>query len=370
MKSKPNKPATIKKRMTIAFAIITILTLAIVSLVTYVSVNSVFNEFLNRQGSEGLGYARGRASEVEDRRSQRFEELVNQFEGSMLGSILFASLVGFSLSIAAGTFVSGKITFPLSDLRSKINALTNNQRQKVVSDYSVFEIKSLADDFNSLIDELNRLDEAREMLVSNVAHELKTPITRIRGQLEGIIDGVYSPTPDQLNRMLDSINQLQQLIDSLQKIVMAESYGSQVNKQDIYLHQLVTDLFAGVSKSDIKFINQVPKDATVYADRRMLIEVLDNLITNSVRYTSKGSISLQFEDGIIRVKDTGIGIGQNDLPYIFERLYRADKSRSKDTGGFGLGLSIVKEIVVAHNWEINVQSEVGKGTTFEIVTKS
>ena len=227
------------------------------------------------------------------------------------------------------------------------------------------EIKELIKEFNKLTSELERIEKLRADLVSDVAHELKTPLTKVRGQVEGIIDGVYKSSESHLNKILSNLDQLEYLVEKLQELTEIQAGKIKLVKKNIQLSELVENVISGYTGKDIEFAVDIPEKLKLRADKNRLTEVLDNLVNNAYKFTETGTISITAEEDRIIVKDTGRGIPKKDLPYIFERFYRVDKSRSKDTGGLGLGLAIVKELVEVHGWEIKVRSS-KKGTTFTV----
>jgi signal transduction histidine kinase len=233
--------------------------------------------------------------------------------------------------------------------------------------------------FNKMISELERADQQRRNLTADVAHELRTPLHIIQGNLEGLLDGVYQPTPEHINNTLDETRLLARLVDDLQTLSLAEAGQLPLHPTRFLLTDLMQDLASSFSSStsangiDLKTeVSDPSKELTADYDR--LNQVLSNLISNAIRHTpTGGTIALATEsipDGVrIAVKDTGAGIPAEDLPFIFDRFWRGDKSRSERTHS-GLGLAIAKQLIHAHGGTISVESEPGKGTTFMIEMRS
>jgi two-component system OmpR family sensor kinase/two-component system sensor histidine kinase BaeS len=231
--------------------------------------------------------------------------------------------------------------------------------------------------FNKMVDELERADKQRRNLTADIAHELRTPLHIIQGNLEGIIDGVYKPTEEHLNNTLDETKLLTRLINDLQTLSLAESHQLPLHPTRFLLADLIHDLtssFSSQAKSLGINLESNIKDSTleINADYDRLNQVLSNLISNALRHTpNDGTISITAELPItnhalrITIKDTGEGIASEDLPFIFDRFWRGDKSRTGRINS-GLGLAIAKQLIEAHDGEIKVESEVGKGTTFVI----
>jgi two-component system, OmpR family, phosphate regulon sensor histidine kinase PhoR len=232
------------------------------------------------------------------------------------------------------------------------------------------------------ITELKKLEEMRKDFVANVSHELKTPITSIRGFTETLLDGAMED-PAALQQFLSIINKessrMQHLIEDLLQLSKLEKADLQLFSEKIKIEELVDGVISIVRHSldekDIELEVYIEPYLFIYADQARMIQLLINLVTNAIRYTPrKGKVTIQAtnvdsEEVKISVADTGIGIPSEELPRVFERFYRVDKARSRDSGGTGLGLAIVKHIVEAHQGRITVDSEVNKGTRFNVYLK-
>jgi signal transduction histidine kinase len=226
-----------------------------------------------------------------------------------------------------------------------------------------------------MVSELERNEQQRRNLTADIAHELRTPLHIIQGNLEGIIDGVYQPTPEHINNTLDETKLLARLVNDLQTLSLAEAGQLPLHPTRFLLADLMDDLTSSFSTQaaslgiDLRSnITDPTKELTADYDR--LNQVLSNLISNAIRHTPKGGrIFLEAEtvsSGIrIAVRDTGSGIPAQDIPFIFDRFWRGSKSRTERVNS-GLGLAIAKQLILAHHGTIEVQSEVGGGTTFII----
>ncbi len=238
------------------------------------------------------------------------------------------------------------------------------------------EIKEL---FKKNKDDLNRMQELeklRSQFISNVSHELKTPLFAIQGFLETLKEGgIDDPNINQkyIEKALNNTYHLNHLITDLIELSKIESKEAKMNfkvfKLKDFLENVVYDLDIIAEEKGLKLIlTPIKNNIEVYADIHRLRQVMYNLLSNAIKYTNEGKIIVSTEeikDTVkITVKDTGIGIPQKDLPYIFQRFYRVDKDRSKMLGGTGLGLAIVKHILEAHNSKIEVKSVLGQGSEF------
>lgn len=241
-----------------------------------------------------------------------------------------------------------------------------------------FEVEEWAKAQMKEIERLKELERYRKDFVGNVSHELKTPIFNIQGYILTLLEGgLEDPKINMLylKRTEKSIDRMISIVEDLESINKLESGELQLNMVSFDIVKVVKDVFEmeqwqaqerGIS---LEIVNLPAKPVYVKADRNRILEVLTNLIVNGIKYGKKeGFVHVLFYDLeetiMIEVTDNGIGIEKKNLPRIFERFYRVDKSRSREQGGTGLGLSIVKHIIEAHNQSVNVRSVVDQGTTF------
>ncbi|WP_018247521.1 two-component system histidine kinase PnpS [Orenia marismortui] len=228
------------------------------------------------------------------------------------------------------------------------------------------------------ITDIRRLEEMRKDFVGNVSHELKTPLTSIKGYVETLLDS--KPSDNIYNSFLNIIKEeadrLQRLIEDLLNLSKIESHSNYKSKEDVDIVKIIDDtillLESKAKKKDINLVADLNLSApNIQADQDQLSRLMINLIDNAIKYTPQGgkvkvSVDQKEEKLILEVEDNGIGIPEDDLPRIFERFYRVDKARSRKLGGTGLGLSIVKHIVEEHQGNISVESEIGQGTRFSV----
>lgn len=230
------------------------------------------------------------------------------------------------------------------------------------------------------ITELKRLETVRRDFVANVSHEMRTPLTSIRAMAETLLAGAREDQAT-AERFLETIireaDRLARISEDL--LVLSNAESKEPQKEHFNVTLLIQDVVARyrlpASKLGISLDLQVPPRIDVFASRDQIEQVLVNLVDNAIKYTPSGgavevSAGLEEKSTVLRVRDTGIGIMQEDIPRIFERFYRVDKARSRESGGTGLGLSIVKNIVEAHGGEVAVESEYNHGTTFTAVIPS
>jgi len=218
------------------------------------------------------------------------------------------------------------------------------------------------------------LEAQRKAMVSDIAHELRTPLSNIRGWLEAAQDGVAEADDVLVASLLEEAMQLHHIIDDLQDLAMADAGTLRLHREAVSTQELFAQVTAAHrARAEAVGVTLAAEDGDVElsADPVRLRQVVDNLVTNAVRHTGTGgSVRLRgFTDGtdvVLEVRDTGSGIAADDLPHVFDRFWRAEKSRSRQTGGSGLGLAIVRKLVEAHGGKVEVASELGVGTVFRV----
>jgi signal transduction histidine kinase len=329
---------------------------------------------------------------------------------SLLGgnhdSALLVWIVGIGLALGLPLLGAGiaRIAFvniarPLARVMSVADAVAGGDLSVRVpegdAERAGDDFAQLSQTFNRMLDELQRTLDDRRNLTADVAHDLRTPLHIIQGNLEGILDGVYEPTREHIEMLLEETHLLSRLIEDLRTLSLAESGYLQLHKEPVNVGELLADVTtsfgaqaeeAGVSlRVDTSHFVPAPEpvpvglseqdkaaSGVIDADAMRLNQVLANLVGNALRHTpTGGSITLigePIEGGVrVIVSDTGSGIAEDDVPYIFNRFWRGDVSRSHEEGaGGGLGLAIVKQLVELHGGQVNVQSAVGHGTQFTV----
>lgn len=243
------------------------------------------------------------------------------------------------------------------------------------------EIQDMFEKERNDIEYLKRLEKMRTEFLANVSHELRTPIFAIQGYIETLLNGAINDAKVNKN-FLDKANQhtinLSNLLNDLIDISMIESGEMRLSYRyfniNDFINQLVHEMSPMAQEKEIKLIYYPARDGLqLFGDKERLKQVFINLLTNAIKYTEQGSVKVLVEEepkfGKLIIKDTGIGIPEEDLNRIFERFYRVDKARSRAVGGTGLGLAIVKHIVEAHGSKIEVKSKPGEGSEFSFRLK-
>ncbi|MDR2771050.1 MAG: HAMP domain-containing protein [Clostridiales Family XIII bacterium] len=236
------------------------------------------------------------------------------------------------------------------------------------------ELHDLVCSINRLASALAKQEDLRKQLTADVAHELRTPLTTLGAHLEAMLEQVWEPTPERLKSCHEEILRLGKMVADLERLELMENDGLKSEKSPVDLRALsgtVCDNFAGQLAAKGLRLETGGEDATVCADKDKLGGVMTNLLSNAVKYTPEGgTIRVLTRDtreaGIITVEDNGPGIPEAELPFIFERFYRADKSRNRATGGAGIGLAIVKSVVAAHGGSVTAENRAEGGCRFTV----
>ena len=271
--------------------------------------------------------------------------------------------------IAVAVLIARWVTVPIERLTEATRRMERGDLSVRVKPGGGPELAALATGFNAMAAALDRNEALRRRMVTDVAHELRAPLTNIRCELESMQDGLTSPTPERIASLHEETMHLARLVDDLQELSLAEAGALEIVAQPIAVAAL-----ARRATTAMDVATDGPEDLIVMADPTRAVQILTNLLTNAVTYSS--DVRLQWrregDEALIQVVDRGVGIPADQLPHIFERFYRVDPSRSRHTGGAGLGLSIVKQLVLAHGGRVWAESTPGQGSTvsFTLPTSS
>ncbi len=291
-------------------------------------------------------------------------------------ALLLAAGGAILVALAVGVLLARTLTRPLHALTEATHRMAGGELEQEVLVKSRDEIGELAAAFNRMSREVARANDARRQITADVAHELRTPLTVIAGYIESMRDGALAPTSERLSVIYAEIEHLQNLVGDLRTLTQADAGELKLNKQPVNPGELLRQAHATFEhQAAQKGVNLEVKAGDglppIEVDEARMAQVLGNLLSNALRYTPAGGriemgTALDGDRVALTVRDTGQGIAPEDLPFVFDRFYRADKSRAQENGESGLGLAIVKALVEAHGGAISVQSVPGAGSTFAI----
>jgi two-component system OmpR family sensor kinase/two-component system sensor histidine kinase BaeS len=333
---------------------------------------------------------------VESAATHTFGPLEQEFLGRVNHAVLIAGLLAGGIALLLGALLVRQITAPLGALRTAAERIAAGDLTQRVGVRSDDEIGDLARSFNFMAESLDRAETTRRNLVADIAHELRTPLSVIQGNLEALLDGVYPLTPETVTPIHEETLLLSRLVDDLRELALAEAGQIKLDRQPTDLADLVGRAVQAMQpqaaeKQISLSADLAPGLPLADVDPRRIEQVLRNLLTNALRYTPAGGrvtvsgcrlrpeaqpeglqvagsnlqpATFQPATLVVQVRDTGPGIAPADLPFVFDRFWRADRSRSRDDGSAGLGLAIARQLVEAHGGRIWAESQPGQGATF------
>ena len=302
---------------------------------------------------------------------------VNAFEGEALQMFLVAAVAALAVTFCVVGVFAFRLVKPLRQMSAAARSFGSGDFSVRVPVTSSDELGQLAVSFNNMANSLSNSEGTRRSFIANVSHELKTPMTTIAGFIDGILDGTIPKEQESkyLHIVSDEVKRLSRLVKSMLDLSRIDSGEMKLHPSRFDItHTVVTTLLTFEQKIDEKGIEirglEEAAPQEVWGDQDLLHQVVYNLIENAVKFTNDGgAISVQVSDSIDRttvvIENTGPGIAQEDLPMVFDRFYKGDKSRSRDKNGMGLGLYIVRTILKLHGGDIAVSSAVGQFCRFE-----
>lgn len=298
------------------------------------------------------------------------------FLGEVRRGVFTAVALSGIVAIVLATLLTRQVTRPLTQLRQATNALAAGQLETRVTIKAKDEVGKVADSFNQMAAQMQKQEQVRRQMVADVAHELRTPLTVMTSNLEAMQDGLIEPSAQELGILQDEAQRLSRLIEDLRLLSLADAGQLALQLTAVNVNELVTGVVKKLRPlAEAKQINlqqNLPDHSVMLpADADKLQQALLNLGDNAIRYTPvKGTVTLtavrEQKTVHLSVADTGTGIAEEDLPHLFDRFWRGDKSRSRNGGGSGLGLAIVKQIVDLHQGSIQILSPAGMGAVFTI----
>nr|WP_303268244.1 HAMP domain-containing sensor histidine kinase [uncultured Clostridium sp.] len=289
--------------------------------------------------------------------------------------IIIIGVISISSIIIISIIISRSIAKPIS----KVSKMTKyigegNYKNKLNYKSNIMEIDDLINSINKLSNELNDQENLRKQLTGDIAHELRTPLTSIKGHLDAIIVGIWEPTNERLNSINEEVKRITNLVDELRKLAKFDSGKDNLNKEIVNLKNYIKSIaynYEGKALEKNIVIKYQLENIEALIDKEKFAQVIINILSNAIKYNNGNNaiyikVFKKNNSINISIKDSGIGIPKSEYKNIFERFYRLDKSRGANDKGVGVGLTIAKSIVNAHGGEIEVYSEINKGSEFII----
>lgn len=299
-----------------------------------------------------------------------------EFIRAVNNSILISGIITIIATFLLGLYISKHFSEPVKRAASQSIALSKGEYGGVIVGKSqIVEIEMLRNSINTLAEKLEKQDELRKRLITDISHEIRNPLNILQNNIEAMIDGIIPISEKNLDMINDEVIRFGKLLENLNSLNDLENQKTEFLFQKTSLKMILQEVcskYEITAKSgDITLELFEEEDVAVFADKSKLKQVFINLISNAIKYNVKGGRVEVFLQKIndrpaVVIKDTGIGISEGDLPYVFERLYRDDKSRNKIEGN-GLGLSITKKILEYNKASVTVESTVGKGSVFRVI---
>lgn len=300
-----------------------------------------------------------------------------EFARGINNSIIYAAVISFFIALILGIYSSKIISKPILKITRAANDIRRgNLDTKVLISNNITELQELSKSINHLAESLKEQEILRKRLTADISHELRTPLTILQSHIEAISDGIWKPTQERLDICKNEVIRLIKLVEQLKYLTDIEKHRITLEIKKINLSKLLNEIIESYKyqfqNKNIKLNSSIKENVFINADKDKVSQIIINILSNALKFTNpEGQVYVVLEENEEKVKiiieDTGIGIPKKDIPYIFERFYRSDKSRSRKTGGAGIGLTIAKTLVEAHNGDIIVESELGKGSKFIII---
>ncbi len=366
---------SISTKLLLAFAGIVVLALALTSVIVERATTDQFESYLTHTQQMEQHHPGG---EVTGMSSVDSRPMMGQAENDFLSDVRRSLWIAGGLSgiaaVVLALIVSRQLTRPLRRLAAAAGEIALGNLAVRINERTQDEAGQVGKAFDTMADALQQQEQARQSFMADIAHELRNPLTVLRGNLEAIQDGLLEPTPEQVSTLHGQSVTLSRLVEDLRTLSLASTGHLEIHRQEMDLRQVagtvVTGFQPAAAERGIVLSLQAPNELPlVFADPERVGQALRNLIDNALRYTPAGGsvvVSLTAKGGqaTVAVADTGGGVAPQDLPHVFDRFYRADRSRSRATGGSGVGLAIVKQLVEAQGGGVSAQSEPGRGSTF------
>ena len=287
---------------------------------------------------------------------------------------MIAGAIAVAIALAAALLLAQAMSAPLRRIRGAAQRMERGELEAEIEPGGDAEVRAVGHALNRLAETLKHEDQVRRESVADLAHELRTPVSGLLSRIEAAQDGIFADQSANLEAMHAEALRLRRLLDDLDKLAAAERPGMLLEKRPVDLAALASSTAEQMAASFTEKGIALEPDlspARIEGDPDRLAQIVANLLSNALRYTEAGGevrlrVAGDGEGAVLVVEDTGIGIDAEDLKHVFKRFWRADRSRSRATGGTGIGLAIVRELVIAHDARIDVESTPGRGTRFRV----
>lgn len=298
--------------------------------------------------------------------------LYYHLEQALLRSIIWTIVGSIALAVVVSLLAAKRLTQPLLQMKhvaEQMKAGLLHARTRIKGDD---ELTDLGQSINHLAEQLQTQEQLRITMTQDIAHELRTPLATLKSHMQAFIDGVWEPTPARISSCYEEIERLTDLVADLEQLTAMDSPHFILERKETDLTVLIgqsADLvIAAFMQKNVALQIQVPQVLRFSADPNRFTQILVNLLSNALKFTPEGGcVNIRANEDkddtvLLTIQDTGPGIAAGDIPFVFERFYRADKSRNRQSGGSGIGLTIVKKLVLAHGGTIWIESSQGEGT--------
>ena len=318
------------------------------------------------------------ASDTQEDQLIQTDPPISNIVNQVVKSIAIIGILSIMTSIAIIWIISRRTLNPITNIVNTSKYLSKGDFTKRIDQSVSGELSEIVTAFNYMASELQKLDEQRKIMIADIAHELRTPMTNLKGYIEGWSDGIIKPDNETLKILDYQVNTLSKIIDDLSTLSLAESGMLSLSISEFGLNNKISEIINNFrlrsESQNINIINNITPDITINYDPQRFTQIVTNILNNSILATDDGGIisfstSTNNNNLLLKISDNGTGIPKDELPYIFDRFYRTDKSRNRQSGGSGLGLSIVKYLIESHNGTIKINSELSKGTEVLIFIK-
>lgn len=354
-------------RLVLAFALVALFASGITAALVWQAQQQRVHRFLDRDLPRAI-----ETGAHPPGRPHRFLEEQRRLLDELKAANLRAALIALLVALGVGGALAWRMTRPVSELTRATRRYAEGDRDARARVRGRDELADLARAFNELAERLQTEEELDRRRVADIAHELRTPLAVLKGELEALADGMLDPDPETLERLVEEVDHLALLVGDLRLLSLAESGGLALEPVPHDLAELLAksaEAFAAGAEARGVALELDLEPAPAYVDPARLRQVVFNLVDNALRHArTRVRLGCRLEDGraCLWVADDGPGVPEAELPRVFDRFYRADPARSRSSGGSGLGLAIVRAITEAHGGEVTAASRAGEGAVFRV----